>query len=66
MIRKKRYKDLCGIFTGIVIYVNIRLLLFPIWRQKGGETMSLIVAFIISIAASIVAHYICKWLDGNE
>lgn len=23
-------------------------------------------AFVISIAASVVGYYICKWLDGDE
>ena len=24
------------------------------------------VAFVVSVLASVVAHYICKWLDGND
>lgn len=26
----------------------------------------LIVSFVLSVAASIVAYYICKWWDGEE
>lgn len=28
--------------------------------------MELFVSFLISVMASIVAYYICKWLDGNH
>jgi len=24
------------------------------------------ISFILSIMASVVAYYICKWLDGDE
>ncbi len=24
------------------------------------------VNFVLSVAASVVAYYICKWLDGQE
>ncbi len=25
-----------------------------------------VLAFIISVMASVVGYYICKWLDGDE
>lgn len=28
--------------------------------------MDIIVTFIVSVLAGIVAYYICKWLDGNK
>lgn len=28
--------------------------------------MEYFVSFVISVAASVVAYYICKWLDGNN
>ena len=28
--------------------------------------MELLVSFIISVIASVVGYYICKWLDGYE
>ncbi len=28
--------------------------------------MELLIAFVISVMASIAAHYICKWLDREE
>ena len=36
------------------------------FEQKGGVTVEYITAFIISVLASIVASYICKWLDGED
>ena len=32
---------------------------------KGGVIMELTISFISSVAASVVAYYICKWLDGE-
>ncbi len=26
----------------------------------------IILSFLISVAASVAAHYICKWLDGDD
>ena len=34
--------------------------------QEGGEIMSIIIAFLISVAAGVVSYYICKWLDRNN
>ena len=31
-----------------------------------GVFMELFLSFIISVAAGVVAYYICKWLDGNK
>ena len=28
--------------------------------------MEWLIAFIISVLASVVAYYICKWLDGDD
>ncbi len=28
--------------------------------------MELCVSFILSIVASVIAYYICKWLDGRK
>ena len=36
----------------------------PLYRQgKGGVLMNLITSFLVSIVASVIAYYICKWLD---
>ena len=31
--------------------------------RKEVELMAYIVSFVISVAASVAAYYICKWLD---
>ena len=28
--------------------------------------MSIFISFLISVAASVVGYYICKWLDGDD
>ena len=28
--------------------------------------MDLIIAFLISVLASVVAYYVCKWMDGKH
>jgi len=28
--------------------------------------LDILASFILSIMASVVAYYICKWLDGDE
>ncbi|WP_311487258.1 hypothetical protein [uncultured Anaerococcus sp.] len=32
---------------------------------KGGESMREFLEFILSIAASVVGYYVCKWLDSK-
>ncbi len=33
------------------------------FRMEGGEFMSYIVSLCISIVASVIGYYICKWID---
>ena len=33
---------------------------------KGVYCVGGILSFVLSVIASIVAYYICKWLDGDE
>ena len=47
-------------------YAIIDLLSHPFWQQKGGASMPTLGSFILSIVASVVAYYICKWLDGDD
>ena len=35
----------------------------PIPAREGGEPVILLYSFILSVAASVIAYYICKWLD---
>lgn len=42
----------------------------PRQARKGGSVMETASLFFLSVMASVVAYYICKWLDrrvfGNE
>ena len=38
----------------------------PILVQEGGVHMNTVTSFILSVMASVVATYICKWLDDEE
>ena len=33
--------------------------------MRGGEIMREFLEFILSIAASVVGHFVCKWLDSK-
>ena len=35
-------------------------------QHEGGENVEFVCNFIVSVGASVVAYYICKWLDGND
>lgn len=37
-----------------------------IWQQRGGESMDLLLGFLVSVVAGVVAYYICKWLDRHD
>ena len=34
--------------------------------ERGCATMSIFSSFLLSVLASVVAYYICKWLDGDK
>lgn len=36
------------------------------WYGKGVNYVELFISFVISVAASIVAYYVCKWLDSDS
>jgi len=38
----------------------------PICTGRGVYVMEIMLSFIISVTAGVVAYYICKWLDGDE
>lgn len=35
-------------------------------REGGCSKLDIIFSFFISVMASVVAYYICKWLDRDE
>lgn len=40
------------------------MLPFPFWQQMGGDIMNELVTNLIeAVAAGVIVHYICKWLD---
>ena len=44
---------------------------FPCYRpdtgdRKGVQSMEMLLSFFISVLASVVAYYLCKWLDEDE
>ena len=38
---------------------------FPLYYGSGGGVKMSLVVFILSVLASIVAYYICKWVDRH-
>ena len=55
--------DLC--YNGHVVNSQISL-----FHTEGGEfplsELEILVSFIVSVAAGIATHYICKWLDRHK
>lgn len=60
-------------------HLSVALVAFlPLWyngqryhpytgTERGCATMSeLLISFLLSVLASVVAYYICKWLDGDK
>ena len=47
-------------------YIILFMLSSPILDSERGCIVQYISAFIISVLASIVAYYICKWMDGGD
>ena len=39
------------------------LLATPSRKWEGGDIMDGAITFLLSVAASVVGYYICKWLD---
>lgn len=59
----QNYSLLPGFHTTHAI---LYLLSHPFWQQKGGVLVETIFSFLVSVMASIVAYYVCKWLDRND
>ena len=32
----------------------------------GGDLMEAVLSFLVTVAAGLVCHLICKWLDRND
>ena len=67
MINKKTHKRdrLCAFL--FVVFCDIMFKLPPPNRQrKGVRHLDFITSFLISVLASVIAYYICKWLDREN
>ena len=49
------------IAIGAVSYTHL-----DVYKRQGVNRMSELLSFFLSVLASVVAYYICKWLDGEE
>ena len=48
----------------ILCYSILAAPLRPILHGREVRLMDVVSTFLLSVAAGIVAYYICKWLDG--
>lgn len=56
---------LCAFF--FVAFCDIMFALPPLDRQRKGVChLGLFSSFLLSVAASVFAYYICKWLDREK
>ena len=53
-------------FSYSTYYATIFLLPPPILVRKGVFHVEILVSFLLSVMASVVAYYLCKWLDSDE
>ncbi|KLU69497.1 MAG: hypothetical protein RHS_4668 [Robinsoniella sp. RHS] len=49
---------------GLVLNYNIYAV--DSFQQGGGASMEYIVAFIISVTASIAGYYACRWIEKKN
>ncbi len=63
------YQKQC-VHTYVACHSQICYIIFaatPRQVEEGGAcSMSEALSFFLSVLASIVAYYVCKWLDGDE
>jgi hypothetical protein len=38
----------------------------PRLARKGGVVLEIVISFLVSIMAGVIANYICKWFDGSD
>ena len=60
---EKRRSGRC--LSDFAVYGILKVLPPPNRQREGVRPMKEIISFLISVAASVVAYYICKWLDGE-
>jgi hypothetical protein len=42
------------------------MLSHPIWQQKGGVQVEVVISFLVAVMADVTCHYIIKWLDSDD
>ena len=52
--------------TYAAIYSIIYLPVTPELLEKGGDSMEIFLAFLVSVAAGLFVEILCRWLDGHE
>lgn len=50
----------------ITICYNVPVVAPILATERGGVPVETIFSFLVSVMASIVAYYVCKWLDRND
>ena len=58
-------------YNNIYVYNRInkcynKFVTAPILVTGRGDTMDILFSLYLSIVASVIAYYICKWLDGED
>lgn len=43
----------------------LAVLPFSLWQQREVNMVEYLIAFFVSVAASVAGYYICKWLDRH-
>ena len=51
--------EICRILCYSILAAPLR----PILHGKEVRLMNTVLTFILSVAAGVVAYYVCKWLD---
>lgn len=42
------------------------MLLLRLFPAEGGVSLDYILTLFVSVLASVVGYYICKWFDGRK
>lgn len=45
--------------------VMLAVLPFSLWQQGEVIALSILTSFFVSVVASVVGYYVCKWLDRH-
>ena len=63
---KRKFTAWINCLSNMLESGRITLLLQNPQQGGGEEAVQLVSEFILSVMASVVAYYICKWLDGRK